>query len=150
MTAGKMHAGDGSERRRPACTRRQNPRRQRGDGQSGVTAERKMHAGDGRKVEASVQRRQNPAGSIETAKPEEKWKENARRGVEERQGRTCTWEGNCPPASSKRPSRRRNGKKMHAGEARNSRDQRAHAGKFLAGIVETAKLAEKQHENARR
>ena len=37
-------------------------------------------------------------------------------------------------------------RKMHAGEARNSRDQRAHGGKFLAGIVETAKLAEKQHK----
>ncbi|MBC8544679.1 MAG: hypothetical protein ACLR23_04065 [Clostridia bacterium] len=35
---------------------------------------------------------------------------------------------------------------MHAGEARNSRGQRAHGGKLPAGIVETAKSAEKWEE----
>ncbi|MFR5072299.1 MAG: hypothetical protein ACLTDS_09290 [Bianqueaceae bacterium] len=40
--------------------------------------------------------------------------------------------------------------KMHAGLARNSRDQRAHAAKFPAITVETIMPAEKRHENARR
>ena len=35
---------------------------------------------------------------------------------------------------------------MHAGEARNSRDQRAHAAKFLAATVKTTMPAEKQDE----
>ena len=36
------------------------------------------------------------------------------------------------------------GRKMHAGEARTGRGQRAHGGRLPAGIVETAKSAEKQ------
>ncbi|MFQ9798229.1 MAG: hypothetical protein ACLR23_04070 [Clostridia bacterium] len=73
-------------------------------------------------------------------------KKNARRRDEERQGTSVHTEGNCPPTSSKRPRRRRNGIKIHAGEARNSRGQRAHGGKIPAGIVETAKSEEKWEE----
>ncbi|WP_283244030.1 hypothetical protein [Bianquea renquensis] len=35
---------------------------------------------------------------------------------------------------------------MHAGEVKNGRGQRAHGGKFPAGIVETNKPAGKQNE----
>ena len=35
---------------------------------------------------------------------------------------------------------------MHAGEMKKGRGQRANGGKIPAGTVETAKLAEKQHE----
>ena len=100
------------ERWKPACKRRQNPRRQRGDGQSGVTAGKKMHAGDRRKGGGRrAQGDKIPAGSIETAKPEEKWKEKCTPGSRGKAGANVHMEGNCPPASSKRPSRRRNGKK---------------------------------------
>ncbi|MFR5071178.1 MAG: hypothetical protein ACLTDS_03020 [Bianqueaceae bacterium] len=38
------------------------------------------------------------------------------------------------------------GRKMHAGEMKKGRGQRANGGKIPAGIVETPKLAEKQNE----
>ena len=53
-------------------------------------------------------------------------------------------EANCTPAASRRPYRRRYGMKMHAGEARDGRGQRAHGGKLYAGSVETSKPAEKR------
>ncbi|MFQ9799766.1 MAG: hypothetical protein ACLR23_13440 [Clostridia bacterium] len=39
---------------------------------------------------------------------------------------------------------------MHAGEASNSSDQRAHGDKFLAAIVKTIPPSEKWNKNARR
>ena len=38
------------------------------------------------------------------------------------------------------------GRKMHAGEMKKGRGQRANGGKIPAGTVETAKLAEKREE----
>jgi|GEM_PF-2705693 len=38
------------------------------------------------------------------------------------------------------------GRKMHAGEMKKGRGQRANGGKIPAGTVETAKLAEKQNK----
>ena len=101
----------------------------------------------GGKVEASVQKEtKSPPAASRRPSRRRNGKKNARRGVEERQGRTCTWREIAHRHRRNGQAGGEMGRKMHAGEARNSRDQRAHAGKFLAGIVETAKLAEKQHE----
>ncbi|MBC8544678.1 hypothetical protein [Bianquea renquensis] len=44
-----MHAGEMKKGRVPACTRRQNPRRHRRNGQVGGETGRKMHAGEMKK-----------------------------------------------------------------------------------------------------
>ena len=104
-----------------------------------------MHAG-----EAGTSRGQRANGgkisaiTVKTAKLAGKREEKCtpvRRG---RAGLACKQEANCTPAASRRPYRRRYGMKMHAGEARKCRGQRAHGGKLYAVSVETSKPAEKR------
>ena len=104
-----------------------------------------MHAGEGKK--GSSQRANGgrlPTGIIETSKAAGKREEKctpARRG---KAGAGVQTEADCPPSTSRRPRRRGNGIKMHAGEARKGRGQRANGGRLRAVSVETSKAAEKQ------
>ena len=104
-----------------------------------------LHAGKERKGRSQRARGGKlPAGSVETPKSAEKWEEKCtpvRRGSA---GVSVQEEANCTPAASRRPYRRRYGMKMHAGEARKCRGQRARGGKLYAVSVETSKPAEKR------
>ena len=142
-----------------------------------------MHAGEMKKGRGQ---RANggkiPATSVETPKLAEKQNEKCTPVRRRKAKASVHTEAKSLPSQSKRPSRRRNGKKnarrrdeerqrpactrreiarrhrrdaqaggetgrkMHAGEARKGRGQRAKGGKIPATSVETPKLAEKQNE----
>ena len=71
---------------------------------------------------------------------------NARQRDEERQRPACTRRQNPCRHSRNGQAGGEMGRKMHAGEMKKGRGQRANGGKIPAGTVETAKLAEKQNK----
>ena len=120
------------ERRRPACTRSKNPRRKRGDRQSGVTAERKMHAGDGGKVEASVHKEtKSPPAETRWAKRSDSREKNARRRWEERRRPACTRRQNLRRQRGDGQSGVTAGRKMHAGDGKKGIGRRAQGSQNL-------------------
>ena len=73
-------------------------------------------------------------------------KKNARRRGEERQGLACKRRQILRPQRRNDHAGEEIGRKMHAGEMKKGRGQRAHGGKFPAGRVETPEPAEKREE----
>ncbi|MFQ9798414.1 MAG: hypothetical protein ACLR23_05225 [Clostridia bacterium] len=112
-----------------------------------VTAERKCTPEMGGKVEASVQRRQNPRRQHRDGQAGGEMERKMHAG-ESRKGRgERAHGGNCPPASSKRP------KPAEKWEEKCTLARRGTAGtsvhtpvNFSPASSKQAKLAEKQHE----
>ncbi|MFQ9798553.1 MAG: hypothetical protein ACLR23_06025 [Clostridia bacterium] len=103
-----------------------------------------MHAGEMKKGRGQrAHGGKFPAGSAGNAHAGGEMEENARRRGEERQGLACK-------RRQLRPQRRNDhageeiGRKMHAGEMKKGRGQRAHGGNSPAGRVETPEPAEKR------
>ncbi|MBC8545178.1 hypothetical protein [Bianquea renquensis] len=96
---------------------------------------------------ASVQKEANsPSPASKRSCRRGNRKKNARRRDEERQRPACTRRQISRRQGRNARAGGETGRKMHAGEAKNDRGQRAKGGKFPAGVVETNKPAEKQNE----
>ena len=106
-----------------------------------------MHAGE---AEKGRSQRANggklPAVNVETSKAAGKQEEKCTPARQRPAGASVQTEADCAPSQSRRPSWRGNRKKMHAGEAKKGRSQRANGGKIPAVIVETAKPGETREE----
>ena len=110
------------ERQRPAYKRRQIAHRHRRDDQAGGETGTKMHAGEARKGRGQ---RANGgrlrAVSVETSKAAGKQDKKCTPARRRKAEASVHTEADCPPSTSRRPRRRGNGIKMHAGEARKGR-----------------------------